>query len=151
MIRWCFQDIRNARWHSKTLLYLRSSNLCAVVNTVIIWIPTAPSCHWGGTIIMTCKWSIHSKKIANETLMETIAWNEVDNSAPRQKQSNTANKTKNKKNRTEREGMMRITNHHYKQQTSWKSHLLENNVPQFGYNMILFYISKYRKDFPLHC
>jgi hypothetical protein len=63
-------------------------------------------------------------------LMETVAWNEVDNSAPRQKQSNTANKTKNKKrNRTEQEGMMRITNHHYKQQTSWKSHLLDNNVP----------------------
>ena len=35
--------------------------------------------------------------------METVAWNEVDNSAPRQKQSNTANKTKNKTKQNEKE------------------------------------------------
>jgi hypothetical protein len=56
--------------------------------------------------------------------METVAWNEVDNYAPRQKQSNTANKTKNKK--TEQN-----------EKEWWESQITTTNSKQVGNHIYL--------------
>jgi hypothetical protein len=67
--------------------------------------------------------------------METVAWNEVDNSTVAK--GTRQNKTKNKKQQNRREGMMTIKNKksplsHCEQLMKWKMHLLENIFSQFG-------------------